>query len=97
MSWYYIDLGNREINKLNALFSSSHYDLEKNEFYDEYRVYLKDAKIKIFRLYCILSYSRENMATYPGMIELLPKEIQADIKNKIQQVKGLEEVVKGLG
>ena len=97
MSWYYIDLGNREIDKLNTLFSSSPYVLEKSTVEYAFRVYIKDTQIKIFQSFCILCYSRENMATYPGMIELLPKEIQADIKNKIQQVKGLEEVVKGLG
>jgi len=97
MSWYYIDLGNREIDKLNTLFSSSYYDLEKSTVSRNMRSeYIKDDERKIFQSYCILSYSKENMATYPAMVEQLPNEIQIDIKNRIQQVKGFEEVVRDL-
>jgi len=96
MTWYDINLNNEKINKLNALFSSSHYSLEKSKVEYAFRVYIKSEEEKIFQHFCILSYSKENMAIYPAMIEQLPKEIQMDIRNKIQAVKGLEEVVRGL-
>ena len=93
MTWYDINLNNEKINKLNALFSSSHYSLEKSKVEYAFRVYIKSEEEKIFQHFCILSYSKENMAIYPAMIEQLPQNIQEDIRNNLKKIKGLEEAV----
>ena len=94
MTWYCINLGNKEIDLLNDLFRSSPFLLQKNEPNNEYRVYAEERNT--IQPFCMISYSRKNMAVYPAMIERLPISVQADIKEKLQQVNGLEKVVSDL-